>query len=123
MVIPERPSPSAWLSGLDPTEDAVETVTQGQLPDRCDVAIVGAGMTGASLAYHLSNGGSSGSNGGNGLSVVVLDARCVSGGASGRNGGILWPDSDEPFELKTAAELRAFVAATASKEGTAPEEL
>jgi len=40
--------------------------------------------------------------------VLVMDARGVSGGASGRNGGIMWPSGEEPFELRTSARLREF---------------
>ncbi|MEM1288394.1 MAG: FAD-binding oxidoreductase, partial [Pseudomonadota bacterium] len=44
----------------------------------CDVCIIGAGLTGVCAAYHLS---------GHGKDVVVLDAKRVGWGASGRNGG------------------------------------
>lgn len=68
------------------------------LPGIARIVIVGAGMTGCSLAFLLSQLG---------LESVVLDARGVSGGASGRNGGILVPDT--PFEAQTAARLRDFI--------------
>ena len=45
-----------------------------------DVAIIGAGYTGLSAAYHLS---------GEGRRIVVLEAERVGYGASGRNGGII----------------------------------
>ena len=44
----------------------------------CDVAIVGAGFTGLSAAYHLAR---------NGVNVSVFDAQYPAFGASGRNGG------------------------------------
>ncbi|HWL63601.1 MAG TPA: FAD-binding oxidoreductase [Steroidobacteraceae bacterium] len=44
----------------------------------CDVAVVGAGITGLSAALHLA---------GRGYRVTVLEAGQVGGGASGRNGG------------------------------------
>ena len=44
----------------------------------CDVAIVGAGFTGISAAYHLAK---------NGVSVILLDAETPLFGATGRNGG------------------------------------
>lgn len=49
-------------------------------PQRVDVAIIGAGIIGAYLAYRLAP---------NHENIVVLDARHVAGGASGRNGGLL----------------------------------
>lgn len=45
---------------------------------RTDVAIIGAGFTGLSAAFHLARAG---------ISVTVLDADRVGWGASGRNGG------------------------------------
>ncbi len=47
---------------------------------RCDVAVVGAGFTGVSTALFLAE---------RGYDVIVLDARKVGWGASGRNGGQL----------------------------------
>lgn len=47
---------------------------------RADVCIIGAGFTGMSAALHLAEAG---------LSVIVLEARRVGFGASGRNGGQL----------------------------------
>jgi len=48
--------------------------------ERVDVCIVGAGVTGSSTAYALAR---------EGARVMLLDARSVAGGASGRNGGFL----------------------------------
>lgn len=58
-----------------------------------DVAIIGAGFTGMSTAYHLSERHPN-------LRIVVLDAKTLANGASGRNGGMMlnWladnPDDD-----------------------------
>ena len=52
-----------------------------ELPASADVVIVGAGLTGASAAYHLAAGA------GAGMHVVVLDRGDPAGEASGRNGG------------------------------------
>lgn len=94
----KNPIPSAWLSELN-ERDEVDVLKE--LPSHCDIAIIGAGMTGCALAYHLSEINPN-------LDIVVLEARDISGGASGRNGGISWPSSDEPFELQTASEMREF---------------
>lgn len=52
------------------------------LPATADVVVVGAGLTGASVAYHLADAVSE-----RGLRVVVLDKGDPGGEASGRNGG------------------------------------
>ena len=49
---------------------------------RCDVAIIGAGMTGCSAALHLAE---------RGYRVAVLEAETIGFGASGRNGGQALP--------------------------------
>jgi len=49
---------------------------------RCDVAIIGAGMTGCSAALHLAE---------RGYRVAVLEAQHIGFGASGRNGGQALP--------------------------------
>ncbi len=49
------------------------------LPDSVDVAVVGAGVTGCSIAYQLAK---------RGKTVAVFDRRGICSGASGRNGGI-----------------------------------
>ena len=60
------------IDGLRTTED---------LPIECDVVIIGAGPSGASVAYHLLADGP-----GSSLSVTMLEARQVCSGATGRNG-------------------------------------
>jgi glycine/D-amino acid oxidase-like deaminating enzyme len=48
-------------------------------PDTCDVAVIGAGLTGLSTAYHLAR---------KGASVCVLESGLAGDGASMRNGGM-----------------------------------
>lgn len=62
-----------------------------------DVAIVGAGFTGLWTAYYLSRSDPS-------LRVVVLEARHVGFGASGRNGG--WCHAELPLGVGTLARDR-----------------
>src|SRR5688572_18347407 len=50
------------------------------LPDAADVVIVGAGIMGLAIAYHLAKEHAK-------RRIVVLDAGYLCGGASGRNGG------------------------------------
>jgi len=47
--------------------------------DRAEIVVVGAGIMGLSIAYHLAKAGTT--------DVVVLDKSYLCGGASGRNGG------------------------------------
>ena len=56
--------------------------TTTALPSDCDVAIIGAGMSGVATAYHLCE-----QAGPNPPSIVILEARQVCSGATGRNGG------------------------------------
>src|SRR5688572_7783575 len=53
---------------------------------RVDVAVVGAGFTGLATAHYVLNLCP-------GLRVVVLEARCVGAGASGRTGGLVLEDT------------------------------
>lgn len=48
-------------------------------PDRADVVVIGAGIMGLAIAYHLARLGTK--------NVVVVDRGYLCGGASGRNGG------------------------------------
>ena len=88
-----EPNESVWLQELNPIES-------NELPKETKVLIVGAGMTGCSAAYHLSE---------NDVSSVMVDARTIAGGASGRNGGILHPIPTKEFEVRTAVALEEFI--------------
>ncbi|KAF2089926.1 FAD dependent oxidoreductase [Saccharata proteae CBS 121410] len=57
-----------------------------ELPRECDIAIIGAGYSGAAMAYHLLDENPSPP------SMVILEAREACSGATGRNGGHLKPD-------------------------------
>ncbi|KAK6381295.1 hypothetical protein LTS17_004352 [Exophiala oligosperma] len=80
------PSPTSttpyWRTELHPLDTYRST---DELPETSDIVIIGAGMTGISIAYHL-------------LldippeaapSITILEARQVCSGATGRNGGHL----------------------------------
>lgn len=51
------------------------------IPSECDIAIIGAGLSGVSVAHHLSK-----IPGSDKQSIVLLEARQVCSGATGRNG-------------------------------------
>ena len=71
--------------GPDPIRGLYWSTTVPHIPlpslkgsHRCDVAIIGAGFTGLSAAYHLGQGGAD---------VTLIDAQHPMFGATGRNGG------------------------------------
>jgi glycine/D-amino acid oxidase-like deaminating enzyme len=55
------------------------------LPNKCDIAIIGAGYAGASVTHHILSQISPGSKP---PSIVILEARQACSGATGRNGKI-----------------------------------
>lgn len=90
---------SWWL-----THSGAMPPSSHQPPDYIDVAIVGAGMTGCATAYWLHELFGKGA-----ADVVVLDARGCAGGATGRNGGHLWPNPASDFERSTIADMMDFL--------------
>lgn len=70
-----------WRSQLSPIDSHRSTK---QLPKECDVLIIGAGLSGVSTAYHLFDDNPSPP------SIVLLEAREICSGATGRNGGHLF---------------------------------
>lgn len=78
----KNPLRSFWLS--EPSELADHRTT-GQLPKEADVIIVGSGIAGSLTAYNLLDVNPK-------LNIVMLEAREVCGGATGRNGGQIKTD-------------------------------
>src|ERR1700688_4421888 len=64
-----------WLDTV-----SMPTGTAGALPERADVAVIGAGFTGLSAARTLAR---------RGAKVAVLEANTIGWGASSRNGGMV----------------------------------
>ena len=66
----------------------------------CDVAIIGGGFTGTSTAYHLARRFPD-------RRIVLLEARLLANGASGRNGGLAlnWVNGVETTDLALAKRI------------------
>ncbi len=79
--------------------------SHSELPESADVVVIGAGLTGASAAYHLADRASEGQR------IVVLDAGDPAGEASGRNGGNfeLIPENSVGMYEGLARERHAFL--------------
>ncbi|KAK7941370.1 FAD dependent oxidoreductase [Apiospora aurea] len=91
-----NPTLSSWCS--EPHRLDSHRSTE-QLPETCDVAIIGARLSGVSVAYSLSSPASQdpSDTGAPPPSIALLEARQVCSGATGRNGGHV--------KLKTASVL------------------
>ena len=72
----DKPEQSYWEATKGQTSLEVQRLTANKV---CDVAVIGAGYTGLSAAYHLCKE--------HDLDVHVLEAGHIGWGASGRNGG------------------------------------
>lgn len=93
-----EPTRSWWLDNLPSSAVPTPLAT---LPATADVVVIGAGMTGCATAHWLQRLF--------GRSCLVLDARGVAGGATGRNGGHLWSNPRSDFERDTVNELLEFL--------------
>ncbi|KFY78227.1 hypothetical protein V499_02543 [Pseudogymnoascus sp. VKM F-103] len=76
---------SWWRTQLHRLDDYVSS---DRVPEESDVVVIGAGIAGASVAYHLHQQ----NKGQKRLRVTILEARQTCSGATGRNGGHLKPD-------------------------------
>ncbi|KAG7783268.1 hypothetical protein KL910_005349 [Ogataea haglerorum] len=102
-----NPTASFWHSEND---EFIHTRTTDELPTETDVLIVGAGYAGAASAYWLYKQCQT-----HPLDVLMLEARTVCSGATGRNGGHLKPDYyreylkfERLYGRKGAAEIGNF---------------
>ena len=80
------PTTAFWSRDLDALDAHRST---SDIPSSADVVIIGAGYAGIATAWHLVKDRSPAAPL---LSIVILEARTVCGGATGRNGGHLRPD-------------------------------
>ncbi|KAJ5919566.1 hypothetical protein N7454_009401 [Penicillium verhagenii] len=78
----ENPLTSYWLQ--DPHRLA-SFQTSAEVPDQCDIAIIGTGLAGVATAYHILSDPNLRTK----PNIVLLEARQACAGATGRNGGHL----------------------------------
>ncbi|KAK1700281.1 FAD dependent oxidoreductase [Colletotrichum godetiae] len=100
----------------EPSKTLLGHRTTRDLPPTADIVVVGSGITGAFAAKELlERAGTTGE----GRRVVLLEAREVCWGATGRNGGHCQPVAYNPntaiatFELANYAHLRDLIASNA----------
>ncbi|KAF4785948.1 FAD dependent oxidoreductase [Colletotrichum scovillei] len=102
----------------EPSKTLLGHRTTRDLPPTADVVVVGSGITGAFAAKELLERAGAGA-GGEGKRIVLLEAREVCWGATGRNGGHCQPVAYNPntaiatFELANYAHLRDLIASNA----------
>ncbi|KAF2645197.1 FAD dependent oxidoreductase [Massarina eburnea CBS 473.64] len=81
-----RPLPSYWHSPKSPLANVIEPETENTAPPY-DYAIVGSGISGAMIAYNLLHSASNTNSTSNPPRIVMIEAREICSGATGRNGG------------------------------------
>ncbi|CAJ0550004.1 Ff.00g099340.m01.CDS01 [Fusarium sp. VM40] len=104
---PRNGMKSFWRYSTGPLDDHRSTE---ELPAQSDIVIIGAGYSGAALTTHILSECT-----GKSPSILVLEARQLCSGATGRNGGHLKPDSynaisrlAKEYGVEAAAEVANF---------------
>lgn len=93
----ESTTSSFWLQSL---HERFAQRSSKPLPKETDVVIIGSGITGASIARTLlQKRANAASSDPSGPAVVMLEARDICSGATGRNGGHILETADEYAEL------------------------
>jgi len=87
---------SVWLADKPPYEPLPALVGDAA----ADVAVIGGGFTGVSTAYHLAKRFPE-------KRIVLLEAKTLANGASGRNGGLMlnWVNGAHPSDPSHAREI------------------
>lgn len=90
---------SFWLQNPHPDFDQASSKP---LPTDADVVIIGSGITGASIARTLLQNRAKSASTSSHPAVVMLEARDICSGATGRNGGHILETADEYAEIVDA---------------------
>lgn len=106
------PTTSYWQLPPHPELASIQTTT---FPQTTDIAIIGSGITGCSIARHLLEAKED-------VNVTVLEARTLCSGASGRNGGglatfapYIFPTMFAQYGEEKAVEVVRFMYHTLDK--------
>lgn len=94
---------SFWMDGAPGVNPLARAGSTGALTADADICIIGSGITGVSVAYHLSKLFGNNATSQDTLSVVILEARDFCSGATGRNGGHLTAHNFMGFGRDTTA--------------------
>ncbi|KAJ7052881.1 FAD dependent oxidoreductase [Mycena amicta] len=84
-----NPSASYWCYPKSP----LDSTPRAELPENADIVIIGSGITGTAVARAMLRAST-----GRSLRVVMLEAREVCSGATGRNGGHISPNTYTEYE-------------------------
>ncbi|KAF6805001.1 hypothetical protein CSOJ01_09778 [Colletotrichum sojae] len=123
-----NPNPSISYWQIPPLQGIADHQSE-QLPLQADVVIIGSGLTGTSVAWHLLKEHSSSRP----LRIAMVEARQACSGATGRNGGQIRPtpymdhfEYQEDFSEQEAVKMTNFqvahVEALLSAADSLPEE-
>ncbi|KAH9957017.1 FAD dependent oxidoreductase-domain-containing protein [Russula dissimulans] len=94
---------SFWMAAAPGVNPLARAGSTGPLTVDADVCIIGSGIAGVSVAYHLSKLFGDNVTSQDPLSVVILEARDFCSGATGRNGGHLTAHNFLGFRRDIAA--------------------
>ncbi|KFA45977.1 hypothetical protein S40293_09208 [Stachybotrys chartarum IBT 40293] len=97
-----NPTSSYWLS--QPDTNLQDIGRHDKIPSFADTIIIGSGITGALIAHELQKSMKLDQNG----NTIMLEARSLCSGATGRNGGHIKPDCYKNFaryEIQYGSEM------------------
>ncbi|KAJ7160588.1 nucleotide-binding domain-containing protein [Mycena crocata] len=97
-----NPSRSYWCEPVSPLDRHLGSKESTELPEYADVVIIGSGISGTAIARTLLDNHACSANKDTPLRVVMLEARDVCSGATGRNGGHISPNTYQDYAALAA---------------------